>query len=298
MIYQYDFILERQLAKNMVVSLSYIGSSGRDLPTFIDMNLVPTGTSTLFTISGGPLNGQTFSLPQYARPAGTPAVALTQIQDSVSSEYNGLVFAANRRFTNGLQFQASYTLSKATDTNQNSSIFPAANSTYDTYNRSYDAGVGNNDVRHKVVVSAVYSPTWYKGDKHSLGNFVANGWTIAPIVAYYSGKPFDSFVGNLNGSNGNGRFPLDARNAYRLPSVFNTDLRLSKRFNFTERYNVELIAEGFNIFNRTHVFSETNALYTRSGNTLTFSPAFGTISGTDSFNYRERQIQFAARFHF
>ncbi|CAN5420339.1 TonB-dependent receptor [soil metagenome] len=298
LIYQYDMILERQLAKNMVVSVSYIGSLGRDLPTFIDLNLVPTGASTVFSIVNGPLNGQTFSLPQYARPAGTPAVALTQIQSSVTSQYDGLVFQANRRFTNGLQFQASYTLAKATDTNQNSSIFPAANSTYDTYNRSYDAGYGNNDVRHKVSISAVYSPTLYKGGKGSFGNYVANGWTFSPIVSYYSGKPFDSFVGNLNGSNGNGRFPLDARNAYRLPSVFNTDLRVSKRFNFTERYNVEILAEGFNIFNRTQVFQKTNALYTRSGNILTYSTAFGTISGTDSFNYRERQIQFAARFHF
>lgn len=297
-IYQYDIIIERQLAKNFVVSAAYIGSLGRNLPTFVDMNLVPTGAVTTFNIVGGTRNGQTFTLPQYGRPAGTPAVALTQIQSSVTSEYDGLVFQANRRFTNGLQFQASYTFARATDTNQNSSVFPVANAPLDTYNRSYDAGYGNNDVRHKVTVSAVYSPTWYKGEKRSFGDYVANGWTFAPIVSYYSGRPFDSFVGNLNGSNGNGRFPLDARNAYRLPAVFNTDMRVSKRFNFTERYNLELIAEGFNIFNRTQVFQETNALYTRSGNTLTFSPAFGTPSQDDSFNYRERQVQFAARFHF
>ena len=297
-IYQYDVILERQVTKNTVVSASFVGSLGRDLPTFVDMNLVPNGASTLFTIAGGPRAGQTFTLPVYVRPAGTPNVALTQIQSSVKSEYDGLVLQANRRFTAGLQFQASYTLARATDTNQNSSIFPVANATYDPYDRSYDAGFSNNDVRHKVTVSAVYSPTLFKGSKRSFGNFVGNGWTISPIVAYYSGKPFDAFVGNLNGSNGNSRFPLDPRNAYRLPAVFNTDLRVSKRFNFTERYDLELIAEGFNIFNRTQIFQETNALYTRSGNTLTFSPAFGTPSSTDSFNYRERQIQFAARFHF
>jgi hypothetical protein len=84
--------------------------------------------------------------------------------------------------------------------------------------------------------------------------------------------------------------------------LVNVDLRLSKRFNFTERYNLELIAEGFNIFNRTHVFGESNTLYARSGSganqTLTYVPTFGEINATDSFNYRERQIQFAARFHF
>lgn len=296
-IYQFDLILERQLAKNLAVSASYVGSQGRNLPTFIDQNLIQTG-STQFSISGGPLNGTTFGLPLYTRVPGVPNVALTRIESSVTSSYDALVLQANQRFTRGLQFQTSYTLAKATDTNQNSSIFPVANATYDPFNRIYDRGYSNNDVRHKFVVSAVYSPTFYKGDEGSVAGYVLNGWTISPIVTYYSGKPFDSFVGNLNGSNGNQRFPLEARNSYRLPSVFNTDLRLSKRFNITERYNFELIAEGFNIFNRTHVFQMTNALYTRSGNTLIFSPSFGTISSTDSFNYRERQVQFAARFNF
>ncbi|HEV8591309.1 MAG TPA: TonB-dependent receptor, partial [Pyrinomonadaceae bacterium] len=317
-IFQYDIILERQITKNTVVSASYVGSLGRNLPTFVDQNLeqcqvfiavtCPAGPTLRYTINGGPLNGQSFTLPQYRRPAGTPNVALTQIQSTVKSEYDALVLQANRRFTDGLQIQASYTFAKSTDTNQNSSIFPVANATYDPFDRSYDAGPGNNDVRHKVTVSAVYSPTFYKGSKNSFANYVVNGWTISPIVAYYSGKPFDSFVGNLNGSNGNGRFPLDGRNAYRLPSVFNTDLRVSKRINFTERYNVEFIAEGFNIFNRTQIFQETNALYTLGSNLvvggvtvsrpLNYSTAFGTPSVTDSFNYRERQIQFAARFHF
>jgi hypothetical protein len=301
LINQYDVILERQIASNTAVSISYVGSLGRHLPTFVDMNFVPTGASTLFTISGGPRNGQTFVLPQYARPtgAGTVNVALTQIRSDVSSQYDALVFQANRRFTDGLQFQASYTLAKATDTNQNSSIFPVANATLDPYDRRYDAGTGNNDVRHKVVVSAVYSPTWFKGNNNSFENYLLNGWTVSPIVTYYSGKPFEGFVGSLNGTSGATRLPIDPRNGFRLPSIFNTDLRLSKRINFTERYNLELIAEGFNIFNRTQVFQENNTLYSRSGNTLTYQGAvFGAVTSTDSFNYRERQIQFAARFHF
>ncbi|HMJ09519.1 MAG TPA: carboxypeptidase regulatory-like domain-containing protein [Pyrinomonadaceae bacterium] len=313
-IFQYDFILERQIGKNMVASVSYVGSLGRDLPTFVDQNLVrcdsrQPGSGTCasnaitYTVNGGPYSGQTFSLPQLTKAVSALPV-LTQIQSSVSSEYNALVLQVNRRFTDGLQFQSSYTLAKSTDTNQNSSIFPVGNATYDPFDRRYDAGASNNDVRHKFVVSAVYSPTWYKGSKNSFYNYAVNGWTISPIVTYYSGKPFDSFVSgtSLNGSNGNARFPLDARNDYRLPSLVNVDLRLSKRFNFTERYNLELIAEGFNIVNRTQVFQEDNALYTRgtgaNSATLTFRPTFGDITSTDSFNYRERQIQFAARFHF
>jgi hypothetical protein len=143
-------------------------------------------------------------------------------------------------------------------------------------------------------------------------NYVANGWSIAPIVNFYSGKPYSARTsggGGLNNSFGEFRFPYDGRNAYRMPNIFNVDLRLSKRFNFTERYNLELIAEGFNIFNRTHVFDVNATAYSRgsvsapvnnvSNGTLTYQTAtFGNPSVTDSFYWRERQIQFAARFHF
>ena len=254
---------------------------------------------------GGPANGQVLQVPQYARAVQALPQFLTQIQSSVKSDYNALVAQFNRRFTDGLQVQASYTLAKSTDTGQNSAIFPINNSPYDLLDRSFDYGPSNNDVRHKVVVSAVYSPTFYKGD-NNFYSYAVNGWTISPIFHYYSGKPFDGTVnagsGQINGSGGENRFPGLERNFFRLPSLINVDMRLSKRFNFTERYNLELIAEGFNIFNRTHVFSQSSQLYTRSGSganqTLTFDPNFGNVSGTDSFNYRERQIQFAARFHF
>ncbi|MEP6703667.1 MAG: carboxypeptidase regulatory-like domain-containing protein, partial [Acidobacteriota bacterium] len=40
-IQQYDLILEHQIAKNTVVSVSYLGSRGSHLPTFVNQNLVP-----------------------------------------------------------------------------------------------------------------------------------------------------------------------------------------------------------------------------------------------------------------
>jgi hypothetical protein len=299
MIHQYDAILEHQLMKNTVVSVSYIGSLGRNLPTFFDLNYRRTGQTT-YSLSGGPNAGQTFSLPLYSRVTGTQA--MTRIQSTVKSEYNALVFSANRRFTDGLQFQASYTLAKATDTNQNSATFTQTNSPYDVFDGSYDVGPSNFDRRHKFVASLVWSPTFYKGSKSSFGNYILNGWTFSPIFTHYSGSPFDGTVSGttLNGTNGNNRLPILARNAFRLPALQNIDARLSKRFRLTETMNLELLAEGFNIVNRTHVFSKNSTLYNRSGTStlLTYNTAFGEITGTDSTLYRERQIQFAARFQF
>ena len=316
-IYEYDLIVEREVARNTVVSVSYLGSTGRHLPTFVDTNFNSTPTSFRnFTINGGPFAGQTFTYPVYSRVFGTQAI--TEIQSSVRSQYNALVLQANRRFTNGLQFQASYTFAKATDENQNSATFTQNNSPLNVFDRSFDNGPSNNDVRHKFVVSAVYAPTFYKGDKNSLYSYLVNGFSIAPIYTYYSGRPFDGTVSasnGLNGTNGDSRFPLVSRNAFRLPSLSNFDLRLSKRFNFSERYSLELLAEGFNVFNRTQVFDVNRLLYTLTTSTLTTPLGscavgtvantlcyndnnFGQITTTDSTLYRERQIQFSARFQF
>ncbi len=319
LINQYDFIVERQISKNTVASISYLGSLGRNLPTFVDQNFNSTPSSfTNFTVSGGSFDGQTFTFPRYSRVIGTQAI--TEIQSSVRSEYNALVLQVNRRFTAGLQFQASYTLAKATDTNQNSATFTQNNSPLNVFDRSFDAGPSNNDVRHKFVVSAVYAPTVYKGGEKTFYNYLLNGWSIAPIYAFYSGRPFDGNVlsttgssTSLNGTSGDTRFPLLSRNAFRLPSLSNLDVRLSKRFRFTERYNLELLAEGFNVFNRTQVFAKNTGLYQQSPsfgstgsclptatavNYLCSSPNFGLVTSTDSTLYRERQIQLGARFQF
>jgi hypothetical protein len=223
---------------------------------------------------------------------------MTRIQSTVKSEYNAFVVQFNRRFTDGLQVLASYTLASSTDTDQNSATFTETSSPYDVFDGSYDRGPSNFDTRHKVVISGVYAPTPYKGD--GFWHWVVNGWSFAPNFNYYSGRPFNPNVSgaSLNGQNGDTFLPIAGRNSYRLPALMNMDLRISKRFKFRETMALEFLAEGFNIFNRTHVFAVNNTIYNRSGTVLTANAAFGQVTGTDSTLYRERQIQFATRFQF
>ena len=331
LINQYDLIVERQLTKNTAVSVSYVGSLGRSLPTFIDRNFRTDNVQTRsFRIVGGPLDGQTFQGPLYSRDTTNyGSQAITEITSSVNSEYNALVVQANRRFTSGLQFQASYTFAKATDTGQSSTTFTANNTPVNVFDASYDAGPSRFDVRHKFVVSAIYAPIIYKGSTNSIYNYLLNGYQIAPVYTVYSGQPYNGTVGGigngLNGTNGDNRLFILPRNSFRLPRISNFDLRLSKRFRFTERYNLEFLAEGFNIFNRTNTFAVNTQLY--SGTTANVTNAaglgacsqgttasnltpvlcynttngianFGATTTADSTNYRERQIQFAVRFQF
>ncbi len=117
-----------------------------------------------------------------------------------------------------------------------------------------------------------------------------------------------SQAGGINGSNGSLRFGLTPNNAFHAPSVKYVDLRVSRRFTIKENAKIELLAEGFNIFNRTQVTGVNNRMYVLSAPTTganantviaTFDPTFGTPSDlSNGFFFRERQIQLAVRFEF
>jgi hypothetical protein len=309
-IHQYDLILERQVARNTAVSVSFIGSLGRRLPTFVDTNLgVPT-TSKTFTITDGLLAGQSFTIPIFpnARP-NTSFAQLTEIRSSIKSEYNALVLQANRRFTKGLQFQTSYTFSRATDTGQTSTTFTSNNIPFNVFDLSSEGGRANFDSPHKFVASAVYTPDFFgsQGDS-KVGRAIFNGFTFAPVFYAFSGSPFSGGIsvsgaggaGGLNQSGGTTRIPLLARNSFRRPKIVNFDMRISRRFNLGEQRNLEFLVEGFNLFNRTQVTNVNSTLYSANFTTgvLTANAPFQSITEAGATLFRERQVQLALRFEF
>jgi hypothetical protein len=346
-VHQADMIVEHQIAKNTAISVSYLFSQGRHLPLYIDRNICPAGSrrnaaiagtncaatapaTATYTFVGGPLDGQTATVPFFAAPRPNPNFnAMTEILDIVRSDYHAMVLQANRRFTDGLQFQASYTLASAQDTGQTSNAFPATNTPFDPFNPVGESGTSNFDIRHKFVVSAVWSPELInKQSDNKVGRAIFNGFTFAPIIQVYSGKPLNpgtsgsvaaqggvaSAAGGINGSNGAGRVPILARNAFRQPKAWNIDMRISRRFNIGEERSLEFLVEGFNIFNRTQI-TNVNSTFYRVGaqsapagctsaaqlclNTDNFSnPLFGTTTEAGGTLFRERQVQLAVRFQF
>ena len=355
-VHQADMIVEHQIAKNTAVSVSYLFSQGRHLPIYIDKNLCPPGSrldasvagvncaatapaTATYTIVGGPLNGQTVTVPFFAAGTNTTAGqtgrpnrlfgAITQITDIVRSDYHALVLQANRRFTNGLQFQSSYTLSSAHDTGQTSNAFPATNTPFNPFDPVGESGTSNFDIRHKFVVSAVWTPDFFGSQSDSkVGRAIFRGFTIAPIVQVYSGKPLNpatsgsvaaqggvsSAAGGINGSAGAARVPGLERNSFRQPKAWNFDMRISRRFGLGEARSLEFLVEGFNIFNRTQI-TDVNSTFYRVGpqsatpgctsssqlclNTDNFNNSlFGTTTEAGGTLFRERQVQLAVRFQF
>jgi len=319
LIHQGDLIIEREVGRNTVVSASYLFSFGNHLTTFVDTNLSRVSTLATINILDGPLAGQAWRYPYYlgARP-NTSFGNILEIRDSVSTKYHALVLQANRRLTNGLQFQTSYTLSRAQDNggSQSSATFtPGFSALFDPFDSIGDNGLSPYDRRHKFVASVVYNTNFKLDDK--VGRAILNGWTIAPIVNMFSGFRYtpvtNSFspsavfgaspAGGINGTNGSLRFGLLPNNAFHAPPVKYVDLRVSRRFTIKENAKIELLAEGFNIFNRTQVTGINNRMYvvSVSGSSVnaTFDPTFGTASDlSNGFFFRERQVQLAVRFEF
>jgi outer membrane receptor protein involved in Fe transport len=312
-IHQWDAVLEREIARNTVVSASYLGSYGNSLPNFVDTNLPAPLRNVNVSIVGGPLNGQTYSTPIFVGLRPNPAFQqLTEIRSNVYSKYHALVLQANRRMTNGLQFQTNYTLSRAMDNGQTSTTFTANNTPFNAFDQPSEKALSTFDRRQKFVASVVYSPNPFKD---GAAKTIFNGWTIAPILNSFSGQRYTGNIsgsiapasfglsgstpgGGVNGSGGSSRLALLPRNAFKQPNIWYLDARLSRRFSLTERMKLELLAEGFNLFNRTQVTGVNSTFYNLSGSTLTFNAPFGATTGADSTLFRERQIQLAARFEF
>ena len=117
----------------------------------------------------------------------------------------------------------------------------------------------------------------------------------------------------MNGYGGDNRVYGVGRNTYRYPAAWKADLRLGKRFNLGHMRQLELMAESFNLFNHQNVTELETTGYSIESGTIngglprlsfltglkTGQTEFGKPLNINATNfYRERQIQFGARFRF
>ena len=326
-VHEVDIIFERQIAKNTVVSASYLFTSAKKLPAFIDLNLPPPTATKNYRISGGPEDGTTFSLPFFlgygttsttTRPI-TNFASIIDLESVSKSRYDGLVLQIQRRMTDGLSVQANYTRSKATDYGQQFATFANSFMTVgNPFDISFDKGLSSNNVPNKLVASAVWVPATFFGvAKTGLTRAILGDLQISPIFVVSTGYSivgsipstfppgFSTPGSSLFGSGGPLTIPL-IRNQYRRPYTTTTDLRISKRIKFTEHINLELLAEGFNIFNRANVTAVNTAYLssiafgaTADTGVLTYNPAFGTPQTfNNTTTLAPRQIQLGAKFRF
>jgi hypothetical protein len=121
-----------------------------------------------------------------------------------------------------------------------------------------------------------------------------------------NGSSLTGIGSSVNGSGGANRLFETGQNTYRYPSTYVVDLSVSKNFKITERYNQQVLAQGFNIFNHLNVTGIQNTGYIiQSGSiagktvsVLNFNVPFSNINNANSNSYSTRQLQLGAKFSF
>lgn len=235
-----------------------------------------------------------------------------QLSDG-NSNYNALNVELKRRLARNFQFLASYTWSHSID---ESSDLQTLLKPQDNRNFKAERADSLFDQRHRFVFSgALTSPSAWRSSSSRAHRFFSD-FTVAPIVEISSGRPFNILTGtDSNGDlqSSNDRPSVGADGVLFVPTTaftpgslgrdlgithgyFSFDLRVMRGIRLGERLRLDVIAEGFNLFNRFNeaaaspLFSDVNTFNQRAGN--------GRFYSRPTAAFDPRQFQFGLKLYF
>jgi outer membrane receptor protein involved in Fe transport len=284
---QGSFGLEFGLTNDISVSASYLHVKGTHLQRTRDINLpAPVAVTT----ATGSAAQATFL--RYPGPQGNPTRPfaafgrVSQFESNANSNYNALVLELNKRFSRSFQFQASYTWSKVIDTVPDATGVVAFVDDFKFVQYptapGLDRGLGDADVPHRFVANGVWDINYARGLSRP-ARLLLDGWQLSGIVQASSNRPYSvGLVADLNNDTNSNtdRAPGYGRNTERGEKIVTVDARAAKTFFLTERFQLQLIGEAFNLFNRVNYTGYNRTLYNVGGTlptavTLTPRPDFG-----------------------
>ncbi|HEX3100680.1 MAG TPA: hypothetical protein VHQ01_02750, partial [Pyrinomonadaceae bacterium] len=241
-----------------------------------------------------------------------------QLSDG-NSIYHAMNIEFKKRFSNNAQFLATYTWSHSIDDSSDlQTLLKPQN------NLDFNAERSNSlfDQRHRFVFSGIVSSpdAWRSGT--GFHKFM-HGFSFAPILEISSGRPFNILaVGDNNGdfqstnerpsvlSDGTlcatgvdvgcqqnvfGPSGSLGRNMGITHSYASLDARITRRIQLGERMSLDIVAEGFNLFNRYNeaaanpFYDVVNKFGQRSG---------GRYYSQTTATFDPRQFQFGLKFAF
>jgi len=331
---QESFGFEYQLAKDVALEASYVGTLGRELIGILNRNTFDGRVSG----AGGTTRPNPIFNNDNARG------------NYFDSNYNALDVTVRKRFSHGLSLNGSYTYSKALDVI--SDVFRSkANAGFptDVENLRNDYGPADFDIRHRIVVSFNYDLPFYRG------NMWLGGWTINSIVSWNTGSPIGLIQSGGTGADSNedgvrsdrpefegpgsilgsivkkvdtssgavqyryfdaGQFgpssdcfsnpaidnhggywcdPNTGRNSLPGPMYTNIDFGVSKAFKINERMGFRFDANFFDLLNHPNF---ENPGVGGAGNDFGSGELFGTSTSTFGNGGGHRVTQLALRFDF
>src|SRR5215471_4039138 len=282
-IQNYNLNIEQQLASKMVFMIGYVGSAGRKLFRYIDINQINPVTGVR------PFDSGPFTPPVGISPGGTPFGHVNQLHAGAASTFTSLQAKLTTRNLRVLLTSLNYTYGHAID-NASDGINYAPNQALpdNSFNPAAERSNSAFDVRHQF--------SWdfsYQFPQSRAFPKLTSGWGIAGLVSVTSGLPFTvNDLGNFNGTGefverpdlvGNPfagtsapytflnlsafqapcsspnlssltcaagpHFGSSGRNQFRGPHFRDLDLSLSKSTKLSERVLAEVRLDVFNVFN-------------------------------------------------
>jgi hypothetical protein len=309
LVHQFDLAYERELPGNMSFTVSYVGSRGLRLPTFVDANLPPPDTTASYELQDASGNNvRTFTVPFFsgAVPRPNPNVGVVLMGKSVlNSWYHSLVLRLRRKMTHGFSFDTNFTWSQARDNGQtpgSQGTFAGTDEPLNPFNLKSEYGLSDLDIRRRFVFTMYWEMPFANWTQNDTMKHIAGGWKLSSVWRVQDGRPVTAFMdsfpfsctldGGLTcglvssfGGTDSGRAPFLARNSrFTSPGLFTTDLRIGREFKLTERARLELLWEAFNLFNRTNVTGVDNdAFFLTSPTTPAFPTNCATPAGVANF---------------
>ncbi len=294
--------VEHALTPDISLALGYLYVRGSYLTRSTDLN--QAGPETVTTPIAGD-GSATYTRYNGVRPF-TNFARIIEFQSSASSRYNGATLEFVKRYSSNWTARVAYTYSKVLDNKPDATaVVPGtddAKYAQDPFNLNGDWAAGDNDVRHRLVVSGLWAINTGRDNPNGFVRFFTSGWSVSGIVTYQTGQPYTATINtDLNNDQNfsNDRAPGFARNTFRLPSVFSVDPRISKHVGIGP-VDVELIAEAFNVFNNKNVTLQRTTYYNLTGGQLVLvnNPASLTRFGAPTATLGPRILQLAAKVSF
>jgi hypothetical protein len=228
----YNFGVQRELPGSLLLSVSYVGNRALHLPSTLNNpnqlspatlnSLCPNNatncvlgqswTSTAgqavlqqagFGMSGGLYTpyanfindyGSSTILAQALKPYSQYNGIVNDFENAGVAEYNALQVQAQKRFTSGLSYLVSYTLSR-TMSNTDSGFGTFNSGALNTYNQKAEWAVADNDQEHLLNISGVYEIPIGPGkpflnSKNAINRLLVGGLQLSGTFQYSSGTPF------------------------------------------------------------------------------------------------------------
>ena len=206
-IMNYNLNIQQELSKNTVLQVGYVGSAGRKLFRFRDINQPSQAEITAADLACDCINDGNVPRPfDTAAPLSPLApnhpLYVNELETNASSNYNSLQVSLLQRNWHRFTQQLAYTWSHSIDNASDGQDFvPNAAQPNNSTNPNDNKGPSNFDVRNRLVWSVTYDfPKWERVGK------LGDGWQMSGILTVMSGHPFSLNYDFEDDYSGSGEF--------------------------------------------------------------------------------------------